>query len=105
MLASTPGEVGYCSRIEKSLLLEPLVQTQWVYPSAEYSKFFILNEIWSLREVLNGNCSRFCDGQILRVQQLSTLKDFLPSHLKEFDEESRVEHLVPNQIPRLIEPY
>jgi hypothetical protein len=38
-----------------------------------------------------------------RFQQLSTLEDFLQLNLKEFHEERRVEHLVPNQMPKAIE--
>jgi hypothetical protein len=49
--------------------------------------------------------SRFCVGQILRVQRLSTTEDFLRLNLKEFQAERRVEHLVPNQIQTLIEFY
>ena len=66
-------------------------------------KLFVFNASWSQREVLHGNCGRFCDGQILRFQQLSTPENFLQLNLKEFYEENRVEPLVPNQIPILIE--
>jgi hypothetical protein len=53
----------------------------------------------------NRNCSQFCSCESLTFQQLSTPSDFLRLNLKEFREENRVEHLVPNQIPTLIETY
>jgi len=61
------------------------------------------NGIWSRHGGLNEHCSRFCDGQILTSLQLSTPQDFELLNLKGFREEHREEHLVPNQIPTLIE--
>ena len=40
----------------------------------------------------------------LTFQQLSTPSEFLRLNLKGFREESRVEHLVPNQIPASLKP-
>jgi len=53
----------------------------------------------------NRNFSQFCSCESLTFQQLSTPSDFLRLNLKEFREENRVEHLVPNQSPELIEFY
>jgi hypothetical protein len=72
-------------------------------PDRELSKLFVFNVISSPDDVSNRQCSRFCDGQNLTLQQLSTAQDFVMLNLKEFREERRVEHLVPNQIPTRIE--
>jgi hypothetical protein len=53
-----------------------LMQTQVLYLVTSCVKLFAFNAIWSRREILNGNCSRFCDGQILRFQQLSIPSSF-----------------------------
>jgi hypothetical protein len=81
----------------------PLVQTQWVYLSANLLTPFILNAIWIWLEVPSGDCSQFCSCKSLAFQQLSTAENFVMLNLKGFREVRRVEHLVPNQIPTVIE--
>jgi hypothetical protein len=82
-----------------------LVQTQWVYPSANLLNPFILNALWSWLEVSSGDCSRFCSCKSVAFQLTSTPSKFLLLNLKEFQELRRVEHLVPNQIVTPIETY
>jgi hypothetical protein len=55
--------------------------------------------------VPNGNCSRICSCESLASQQLSTAENLVMLNLKGFREVRRVEPLVPNQIPTLIEIY
>jgi hypothetical protein len=74
-------------------------------PVSEPRKFFKLNGNWSRLNALNGNCSRICSCRSLASQQVSTAKNFVMLSSKEFREERRVEHLVPNQIPGSIGIY
>jgi len=46
---------------------------------------------------MDGNSSRICNCQSLASQQRSTTSNFLALNLKDFHEERRVEHLIPNQ--------
>jgi hypothetical protein len=91
----------------EAVLRPPLTQPPGANPGGlphrEVRKLFVFNAISRRREILNGNCSRFCVGESLRLQQLSTLSSFLLLNPKEFREECRVDLLVPNQIPTLIE--
>jgi hypothetical protein len=52
---------------------------------------------------LNGQCSRICNCESLAFQQPSTAQNFLMLNLKDFHEEHRVGHLVPNQMPTPVE--
>jgi hypothetical protein len=60
-------------------------------------------EIEAGQTAQGGDCSRFCSCQSLVFQELSTPENSWMLNLKEFQEMRRVEHLVPNQIPDLIE--
>ena len=76
-----------------------LVQTQRVYLIHKSPKLFVFNEVWCRRDVLNVDCSRICSCESLAFQQPSTPtpRNFPMLNLKDFREEYRVEHMLPNQ--------
>jgi len=96
-------EVNRPPRANRSSFVEHLVQTHRVYLlmrhlTGLYSMQF---EPGAISRV--ATCSRICSCKSLAFQQHSTPQNFLMLNLKDFREERRVEHLVPNQIPILFE--
>jgi hypothetical protein len=82
-----------------------MVQTQRVYRAGSPDKCFELNSLCNRMRRLGGHCSRFCSCENLTFLQLSTPADIPLLNLKGFQEGSRVDLLVPNQIPEPIESY
>lgn len=80
-----------------------VVQFQEIYLMAVSAMPFVFNEFPNWSGASDGGCSQFCSSENLVFPQYSVALRFSMLNLNDFQEDCRVDPLVPNHIQMLIE--